>query len=95
METLNGYLKALAKISINAPFNSTVLNNWNPKPLILAGLITEKGLFSLKLFPIQSNPIQSFDLVAPEKADSLFKRNGDTPSPQLQRSASNGEYSQL
>ncbi|KAI6184093.1 RUN domain-containing protein [Aphelenchoides bicaudatus] len=42
VEALNGYLKALAKLPINSPSNSTVLNNWSPKPLALAGLITEK-----------------------------------------------------
>lgn len=42
VETLNGYLKALAKIPLNAPTNSTFLNNWTPSPLILAGLTKGK-----------------------------------------------------
>jgi hypothetical protein len=49
IETLTGYLKTLAKVSLNSSINSTVLNNWNPRPLILSGLITEKS----KLLPIK------------------------------------------
>lgn len=43
VETLYGYLKTLSRITLNSSVNSTVLNNWNPKPLMLSGLITEKS----------------------------------------------------
>ncbi|CAD5215331.1 unnamed protein product [Bursaphelenchus xylophilus] len=44
VETLIGYLKALAKVSLNAPTNSTFLNTWTPTPLVLAGLVQEKSV---------------------------------------------------
>ena len=42
LEALMGYLKALAKLPIKAPTNSSFLNSWTPSPLILAGLISGK-----------------------------------------------------
>lgn len=42
MEAFRGYLKALSKLKISAPANSSFLNNWTPTPLIMAGLCFEK-----------------------------------------------------
>jgi hypothetical protein len=39
IEIFNKSLKALSQIQISAPTNSSLLNNWTPTPLILAGLI--------------------------------------------------------
>ncbi|KAH7727338.1 RUN domain containing protein [Aphelenchoides avenae] len=44
VEALRGYLKALSKIPLKAPTNSSFLNTWTPSPLILAGLIRGKPL---------------------------------------------------
>jgi len=38
------YFKALAKVKISAPINSSFLNSWTPSPLILAGLISGHAL---------------------------------------------------
>ncbi|CAD5211006.1 unnamed protein product [Bursaphelenchus okinawaensis] len=44
VETFIGYLKALSKVKLNVPTNSTFLNTWTPTPLVLAGLMHEKSV---------------------------------------------------
>ncbi|EJW75909.1 hypothetical protein WUBG_13188, partial [Wuchereria bancrofti] len=40
MNVLSGYMKGLARLTVEAPVNSFFLNTWTPTPLILSGLIT-------------------------------------------------------
>uniref|UniRef100_A0A7E4VX15 RUN domain-containing protein n=1 Tax=Panagrellus redivivus TaxID=6233 RepID=A0A7E4VX15_PANRE len=42
IEAFLGYLKALSKIPMKTPTNSSLLNSWTPSPLILAGLVSGK-----------------------------------------------------
>ena len=42
IESLNTYLKLLNRVQIEAPINSSLLNNWTPSPLVLAGLVQGK-----------------------------------------------------
>nr|CAD2192100.1 unnamed protein product [Meloidogyne enterolobii] len=81
IDSLNVYLQKLDKLTIVAPTNSNLLNNWTPNPLILAGLIP--GRFTNCYNRIGegsiSSPYASSDAVA---IDNSLENSGDQNSPE-------------
>nr|CAD2139458.1 unnamed protein product [Meloidogyne enterolobii] len=81
IDSLNVYLQKLDKLTIVAPTNSNLLNNWTPNPLILAGLIP--GRFTNCYSRIGEgsvfSPYASSDAVA---IDDLLENSADQNSPE-------------
>uniref|UniRef100_A0A915N4U6 RUN domain-containing protein n=1 Tax=Meloidogyne javanica TaxID=6303 RepID=A0A915N4U6_MELJA len=81
IDSLNVYLQKLDKLTIVAPTNSNLLNNWTPNPLILAGLIPGKftNCYNRIGEGSISSPYASSDAVA---IDNSLENSADQNSPE-------------
>nr|CAD2204610.1 unnamed protein product [Meloidogyne enterolobii] len=81
IDSLNVYLQKIDNLTIVAPTNSNLLNNWTPNPLILAGLIPGKftNCYSRIGEGSVSSPYASSYAVA---IDNLLENSADQNSPE-------------